>query len=101
MIGAQQVIIILLLFVSSQKADSNQYDLARIDYFESDARKPKEPKSNLLDFTSPTIPIPLVRLLEEPNEINAKAYLRWNDLKQQRIEHVQLLLEKVMHETKN
>jgi hypothetical protein len=61
---------------------------------------PESPSSEEPLFTpqtvSPDTPPLMLRLLQEPTEANALAYVRWQKKRLERVKEVQTLLEKVM-----
>lgn len=95
-IGITVSVAVLLVVNFHHVLLANPFQMGRLEYFQIKEDKEKKKKTYGYQWQqNPQTPLPLVDLLENPNEENASAYLKWATVRNERIKEVQDLLKKV------
>lgn len=90
-----------LIFKLSVMSYANLFEMGMVDYFNEKPKNKKKEKVQpflLWSNADKNIPQPLLKVLNEPNENNARAYIKWNQMRQERLKKVGELIDRVSHE---
>lgn len=92
------ILFMLLIWCAGPARAENLYNLGKVEYFPSKV-KPKLQVQHEMDWQEPAPPL-VLKLLNEPNEGNARAYLQWQRQKLERLINAQNAVRQVLLQQK-